>query len=180
MNKLLAEVTFAPGYTGFYALRVLRYPNGRKRPEPLLLGDATGQPFASRLTALDACRALTAAPALRTFRPLIAPPTQPVVVPAPKVKRKAKQPAPDNLSAPTTTTTRTVVAPKPVQPVVKLMPPAPTQVIRDKGADYRFQLNVLIESGAVRVRRYGTPERRDHLPKRGGVMPAHLNPVTID
>lgn len=63
--------------------------------------------------------------------------------------------------------------------VKKLLPERPAQIIRDKGAATRASLEAIIESGAVRVKGYGTP-RHPGLPKKGaGVMPGHLDPVTM-
>lgn len=66
-------------------------------------------------------------------------------------------------------------------PVVeKLLPDAPTVVIRDKAAAYRDDLEGIIARGEVHVRRFAC-NRHPGLPRKGaGVMPGHLNPVTID
>jgi hypothetical protein len=48
------------------------------------------------------------------------------------------------------------------------------------GSDYRDQLNLLIATGGVKVTRCPEFERRNLNPRRAaGMMPAHLNPLTM-
>ena len=68
---------------------------------------------------------------------------------------------------------------KPVlPPVVKLLPPAPARNVRGRDETSR-QIDALIAAGAYEVTRCLPGQSRNYMPKRGGVMPAHLDPVTL-
>lgn len=178
--------------TGGYAARVTRYGNGRLLPEPRLLIQPDGCPFASGLKALDALNQWKVA--ARSCAPLTVTRTTPVVEPvashdnkparrivplvnhaqdyelehvreARRVKRARKAKAAAKAYVPA--------------PVVKLLPEAgPTPRIKARD-DVSQRIDELIAAGIVEVTRCLPGQSRNYFPRRGGILPAHLDPVTI-
>ena len=180
-----------PLSTGGYAARVTRYGNGRLLPEPRLLIQPDGMPFTSGLKALDALNQWRAS--ARSCQPLTVtartPRAQPVVsddktvrkvLPlvnhaldyelehvreARRVKRarKAKREAKAYVPA----------------PVVKLLPvEGPTRLVKARD-EVSQRIDELIASGVVEVTRCLPGASRNYFPRRGGILPAHLDPVTL-
>lgn len=178
--------------TGGYAARVTRYGNGRLLPEPRLLVQADGRPFTSGLKALDAlnqwrasarsCQPLTVTRRTPVVEPVVSHDNKPArrIVPlvnhaqdyelehvreARRVKRARKAKAERKAYVPA--------------PVVKLLPEAgPTQRIKPRD-DVSRRIDELIASGVVEVTRCLPGAEVNYFPRRGGVLPGHLDPVVL-
>lgn len=175
--KPIAEVIPAPKpHTGF-VVRVTRYPNGRLLPEARILLDTSGAqpaPFATVFRAMEAVKQFQADP--RSCKH--------VDLPKPKRQRKVKV-----VEAKPVTSRDNVVPRKPIPvkpakdlpPVVKLMPDMPAQCLKPRDRisqelhdDIEFQL-LSPTRCPTRVGRGVKEQYRKH----GGVMPGHLNPLTM-
>lgn len=192
----IGHVVRLSGEVAGFVVNVTRYGNGRLLPAPRTLLDTSGpapKPFASPLAALDALAAWKNAP--RTVKQLRPTDTVAVpVAPAPKpVLRVARQSETKDASG-----NLTEIAPKPgrrpkrmrrskaapapkreLPAITKLLPERPTQIIRDRRTKTQALIDMLIASGQATVTRCAEFRRTNLDPKRGGILPAHLDPVTI-
>lgn len=174
MNKLIGEVIDLHPARGGHAVRVYRYPSGRKLPETRILLNSDGTPFASRYSALEALKTYSAGVGdVKPLRKL--PPIRRVKPssPAPVPLRNAAfiEPAPAKRHR-----KRVVELP----PVVKMPEPSPRQFSRDAEHD---MIAMMIATGAIKVTRCpdGARERDSMINYRvgGGVLPGHLDPRVL-
>lgn len=200
--KEVGYVVPLSGITRGFTVCVTRYPNGRLLPAPRTILDTSGdkpRPFASVLAALDALALWKAGP--RAVKPLRPTDSVDLAAPEPVAKRvlrvareSERREAPTAEASGNLTKTRKLspaarkrraarvarAQAKPALPeVVKLMPACPTQIIRDRRTKTQALLAMLEASGQAKVVTYQESTRRNYVPKHGGVLPAHLNPVVM-
>lgn len=163
--KSIGEVLLHTPVQGQHVVRVTRYGSGRKLPEPRYLLD-DGHPFATPMAALAALNQWKAEP--RSLKQLHEVPA------APKAKRVRKAKTvrvPDDFVEPTVRCRETRVAPMPLPAAEKR-----ASVVR------QTEIDPLVAFWTIVGRTTKCPEfvRRNLNPKRGGgMMPAHLNPLTM-
>lgn len=157
---------------GGFIARVTRYGNGRKLPAPRILLDTShgqGRPFTSGIKALDALNAWKSDP-----RSIAAHKGEIVPLPAKAAPRAPKAAAP--------------AAPR--QRVVRTAPPAPLPALERRATTIAAPRDRSETEALIRKARHGKrklavtrcPEYVNRSVPRsrgGGVLPAHLNPVTI-
>lgn len=175
-----------PLSTGGYVVRVERYGSGRLLPEPRTLLQTDGQPFASLLDALDMLRVWSSAP--RSMRQLTASPAMPQKLPEPRAAARQRVLPLVNHALDYEDEHRPARKPvKRARPVTlpaiaKVFPDTPARCVKGRDAVSQ-RIDELIASGVVEVTRCppGLTHGMNHLyERRGGVVPAHLDPVTLD
>lgn len=180
--KPIAEVIRAPEpFTGF-VVRCTRYPNGRLLPDARILLDTSGAqpaPFATAFRAMEAMKQFQADP--RSCKH--------VDLPKPKRRRPGATKSSERADHKNVTSRDNAVPRKPIPvkpakdlpPVVKLMPDMPAQCLKPRDAISQ-QLRDDAETNLVHVTkcptRVGRGVHEQHR-KHGGVMPGHLNPLTM-
>ena len=170
-----------PLSTGGYVVRVTRYGNGRLLPEPRLLCQDDGRPFASGLAALDALNLWKAAPRavdrITTTSPVPAKPAAPRAPDVPLVNHALDYEEEHRAAV----RRRKAKAVKRVPAeVTKITMGAPRRTMPQRDKD-QLLIASLIASGAVTVTRClpGMRQSDSRNPRRGGQLPAHLDPVTL-
>lgn len=181
----IGHVVRLSGEVAGFVVNVTRYGNGRLLPAPRTLLDTSGpapKPFASALAALDALAAWKNAPrTVKQLRPTdtVAAPVAPAPKPAIKSGNLTGSGSPTASEASHKRSRKIKRANTPLPAITKLLPERPTQIIRDRRTKTQALIDMLIASGQATVTRCAEFRRPNLDPKRGGILPAHLDPVTI-
>lgn len=178
----IGHVVRLSGEVAGFVVNVTRYGNGRLLPAPRTLLAKDGRPFASALEALNALATWKNAP--RNVRQLhkddqIAAPVAPAPKPAIKSGNLTGSGSPTASEASHKRSRKIKRANTPLPAITKLLPERPTQIIRDRRTKTQALIDMLIASGQATVTRCAEFRRPNLDPKRGGILPAHLDPVTI-
>jgi len=171
--KPLGQVEPAPAPHRGFVVRVTRYPNGRLLPEARILLDTSGAepaPFATAFRALEALNRFCADPRS----------CQHIELPRPKRPRKPKAKAPVT-SRDEAPRRPLVVRHKKVLPVVRLFEGAPAQCLKPRDALSQEIDNIVSSLTEPITYCRAAPARGVHelYRKTGGVVPGHLNPLTM-
>lgn len=173
--KPIGQVEPAPAPHRGFVVRVTRYPNGRLLPEARILLDTSGAepaPFATAFRAMEALKAFHADPRS----------CQHVDLPKPKRRRKAKVVARSVTLRDEPRRPLRVSPGKALPPVVKLMPDMPAQCLKPRDALSQEIDNIVssLVEPITYCRAAPAAGIREQHRKHGGVVPAHLNPLTME
>ena len=180
-TKPVGEVVAVPRWPGKFMVRVIRYPSGRKLPEPRILLCAGGAPFNTAMQALDALRTWQADP-----KSAVALKVTDAAPRAPKVRK------PRAKAAPVVVLTRRTVVAAPVEAkreVTSRAPlhatlPVPAKELRgvsiihahSPSPDADLIARHIAAKGVTKGAEYDRPVFRS---KHGGAAPAYLDPVKM-
>lgn len=157
-----------------FIVRIERYGSGRKLPAPRILLDTSGttpRPFRSALRAMEALELFKASP--RAVKQADASTVEAITAPAPVREPRAAAPRPKS-------TCRTALSrPAPPPPAERRCNP-----FVDAKAAQRAETEALIRKARygkakIKVTRYGECVRDNLNPRRGGILPAHLDPRAL-